>query len=204
VRLRLDGANPERVSRRHGLQAELIDFLLMYVKFIWSASQPPLMNRQTTPCTEGPLGAVRRLVDAETGEAVPYAPYAFSGRHTQVDKARVEAITESKAFTPSQKFLVLWWIGVSPEGMEPLRATGADIAKRVGMSTDAVGKINRKLAKHRILIVRGRIGNYNFYRISPYIAFHGTGLEQREAVKTCNPPDIPGFNENVPARWEAQ
>ncbi|GAP52374.1 MarR family transcriptional regulator [Streptomyces azureus] len=150
------------------------------------------------------MGAVRRLVDAETGEAIPHAPYAFSGRHTQVDKARVEAITESKAFTPSQKFLVLWWIGVSPEGMEPLRATGADIAKRVGMSTDAVGKINRKLAKHRILIVRGRIGNYNFYRISPYIAFHGTGLEQREAVKTCNPPDIPGFNENVPARWEAQ
>jgi hypothetical protein len=110
---------------------------------------------------EGPLGAVRRLVDADTGEPVPYAPYAFSGRHTQVDK-------------------------------------------RVGMSTDAVGKINRKLAKHRILVIRGRIGNYNFYRISPYIAFHGTGIEQREAVKTCNPPDIPGFDDNVPARWEVQ
>lgn len=59
---------------------------------------------------EGPLGAARRLVDADTGEAVPYGPYAFSGGHTQVDKARVEAITESKEFTPSQKFLVLWWI----------------------------------------------------------------------------------------------
>ncbi|MEU3098759.1 MarR family transcriptional regulator [Streptomyces sp. NPDC006967] len=150
------------------------------------------------------MGAVRRLVDADTGEVVPYAPYAFSGRHTQVDKARVEAITESKAFTPSQKFLVLWWIGVSPEGMDPLRATGADIARRVGMSTDAVGKINRKLVQHRILIVRGRIGNYNLYRISPYIAFHGTGLEQREAVKTCKPPEIPGFNEMTPVRWEAQ
>lgn len=88
--------------------------------------------------------------------------------------------------------------------MDPLRATGADIAKKVGMSADAVGKINRKLAKHRILIVRGRIGNYNFYRISPYIAFHGTGLEQREAVKTCNPPDIPGFDATTLARWEAQ
>ncbi|MFD6294339.1 MarR family transcriptional regulator [Streptomyces sp. NPDC060235] len=151
------------------------------------------------------MGAVRRLVDADTGEPVVSAPYAFSGRHTQVDKARVEAITESKAFTPSQKFLVLWWIGVSPEGLEPLRATGADIARRVGMSPDAVGKINRKLAKHRILIVRGKIGNYSFYRISPYIAFHGTGIEQREAVKTCNPPDIPGFDDkNAIARWEAQ
>lgn len=153
---------------------------------------------------EGPLGAARRLVDADTGEAVPYAPYAFSGGHTQVDKARVEAITESKEFTPSQKFLVLWWIGVSPEGMAPLRATGADIAKRVGMTADAVGKINRKLLKRRILIERGRIGNYRLYRISPYIAFHGTGVEQREAIKSCNPPDIPGFQNMTPSRWEAQ
>jgi hypothetical protein len=147
---------------------------------------------------------VRRLIDADTGEAVPYAPYAFSGRHAQVDKARVSAITESKAFTPAQKFLVLWWIGVSPEGMEPLRATGADIGRRVGMTADAVGKINRKLAAHRILIVRGHIGNYKLYRISPYISFHGTGIEQREAVKTCNPPEIPGFKESTPACWEAQ
>ncbi len=153
---------------------------------------------------EGPLGAVRRLVGADTGEAVPYAPYVFSGGHTQVDKARVEAITESREFTPSQKFLVLWWIGVSPEGMVPLRATGADIAKRVGMTADAVGKINRKLLKRRILIERGRIGNYRLYRISPYIAFHGTGVEQREAIKSCNPPDIPGFQNTTPSRWEAQ
>lgn len=62
------------------------------------------------------MGAVRRLVDADTGEAIPYAPYAFSGEHIQVDKARVEAITESKEFTPSQKFMVLWWIGVSSPG----------------------------------------------------------------------------------------
>jgi len=177
----------------------------MYVKFM-SAVPRAAPKRQcgNDLCTEGVLGAVRRLVDADTGEPIPYAPYAFSGRHTQVDKARVEAITESRAFTPSEKFLVLWWIGVSPEGMEPLRATGADIAKRVGMSTDAVGKINRKLTKHRVLVIRGRIGNYNLYRISPYIAFHGTGLEQREAVKACNPPDIPGFDENTPARWEAK
>ena len=101
---------------------------------------------------EGPLGA-RRLVDADTGEAIPYAPYAFTGDHVQVDKARVAAITESKDFTPSQKFMVLWWIGLSPQGMAPLRATGADIAKKVGMTADAVGKINRKLLKQRVLVV---------------------------------------------------
>jgi DNA-binding Lrp family transcriptional regulator len=42
--------------------------------------------------------------------------------------------------------------------MAPLRATGADIAKKVGMTADAVGKINRKLLKRRILIERGRVG----------------------------------------------
>lgn len=56
------------------------------------------------------------------------------------------------------------------------------------MSSDAVGKINRRLAKHRILIVRG-----------------GKIIEQRKAVKSCNPPDIPGFDgKNAIARWEAQ
>lgn len=88
--------------------------------------------------------------------------------------------------------------------MAPLRATGADIAKKVGMTADAVGKINRKLLRLRILIERGRIGNYRLYRISPYIAFHGTGIEQREAIKTCNPPDIPGFDNKTPLLWEAQ
>ncbi len=125
----------------------------------------------------------RRLVDSATGEIILTGPYAFVGGHAQVDKRRVEAITESKAFTPGEKFLVLWWIGASPAGMEPLHATGADIAKRVGMSPDAVGRINRKLAKHRILIPLDKIGNYKLYRISPYIAFHGSGIEQREAVK---------------------
>jgi hypothetical protein len=41
-------------------------------------------------------------------------------------------------------------MGASPAGLEPLKATGADIARRVGMTGDAVGKINRKLARHRI------------------------------------------------------
>ncbi|WP_432091363.1 hypothetical protein [Streptomyces sp. NRRL F-5630] len=86
--------------------------------------------------------------------------------------------------------MIQWWIGTSPPGMEPLRITGADIAKRVGMTPDAVGKINRALRRRRILIERGRVGSYRFYRISPYIAFHGSGVEQREAITLCNPPDI--------------
>jgi hypothetical protein len=133
-------------------------------------------------------------VDPRTGEVHDLPKpvrYAFLGSHAQVDKTRVQQITESTFFTPSEKYLVLWWIGASPEGMEPLQLTGADIARQVGMKTDSVGRINRKLAGHRILIRAGRIGNYPLYRITPYIAFHGTGAEQREAIKGFNPPDIP-------------
>lgn len=150
------------------------------------------------------MGAARQRVNEQTGEIpeVPYAPYAFVDKHTQVDKARVTAITESKSFTPAEKFLVLWWIGASPEGMEPLRATGADIGKKVGMTADAVGRINRKLANHRILLRRGKIGNYPLYRITPYIAYHGTGYEQRQAVKDFNPPEIPGLTVPVREQWE--
>lgn len=148
------------------------------------------------------MGA-RQLVDRATGEVIPRAPYAFKGPHAQVDKERVEAITESRAFTPAEKFLVLWWIGVSPGGMEPLKATGVDIARRVGMTPDAVGRINRNLARHRILIRCGRIGNYTLYRISPYIAYHGSGIDQREAVRGINPPDIPADKRKGCRRQEA-
>jgi hypothetical protein len=134
------------------------------------------------------------LVDPRTGELhnIPTTtPYAFLGPHTQVDKERINQISESRAFTPGDKFLILWWVSVSPPGTAALQLTGADIAKRVGMTSDAVGRIHRKLAKLRILILAGRIGNYPLYRMSPYIAFHGTGAEQREAIKNLNPPEIP-------------
>jgi hypothetical protein len=145
-------------------------------------------------------------VDPRTGEVHELAKpvrYAFLGPHAQVDKTRVQQITESTFFTPSEKYLVLWWIGASPEGMEPLQLTGTDIAQQVGMKADSVRRINRKLAHHRILVRAGRIGNYPLYRITPYIAFHGTGAEQREAVKDFNPPDIPMTKEQK-TTWEAE
>lgn len=142
------------------------------------------------------MGALpRQLVDPQTGQLhnIPPPPtrYGFLGAHAQIDKERIAAISESRAFTPGEKYLVLWWLSVSPAGTEPLQLTGADIAERVGMTTDAVGRINRKLAGHRILVKAGRIGNYPLYRISPYLAFHGTGAEQRQAIKSWNPPNIP-------------
>jgi hypothetical protein len=139
----------------------------------------------------------------ENGALVPTAPFAFVDKHANVDKERVRAICRSKAFTPGEKFLVLWWIGASPPGMEAVQMTGAAIGAEVGMTGDAIGRITRKLAKHRILVQTGKLGNIKLYRVSPYIAYHGSGIEQREAVRHWNPPDIPGFTDPVREQWEA-
>ncbi|MEZ0095296.1 MarR family transcriptional regulator [Streptacidiphilus sp. EB129] len=146
----------------------------------------------------------RVLVD-EDGVLVPTTPYAFSGRHASVDKRRVRAICASKQFSPAEKFLVLWFIGATPEGGLPVNKTGKDIADEVGMTADAVNRMLRKLAKHRILNKTGAIGNISMYSISPYIAYHGSGHDQSRAVKNWNPPEIPGFTD-VPLHqaWEVQ
>jgi hypothetical protein len=130
----------------------------------------------------------------EYGNVVPTAPYAYSGWHTTADKRRVRAICASRAFTPAEKFLVLWFIGTTPPGMAPVNMTATAIAAEVGMTPDSVGRMLRKLARHRIILRTGRIGRISMYSISPYIAYHGSGVEQREAVKSWNPPEIPGWN----------
>ncbi|MBD0688837.1 replication initiation protein, RepL1 [Streptomyces sp. CBMA123] len=144
----------------------------------------------------------RRAPADENGELLPFAPFAFYSGHANVDKERVRAICRSNKFTPGEKFMVLWWIGTSPEGMEPVVMTGADIGKEVGMTADAIGRISRKLLKHRILVAVGTFGNSKLYRITPYIAFHGPGYDQREAVKRFNPPDIPGLAPRIREWWE--
>ncbi len=147
---------------------------------------------------------IRRVVD-EFGNDVPTAPYAYSGWHSTVDKERVRAITRrSSGFTPAEKYMVLWWIGASPPGMDPVHMTGKDIAEEVGMTADALARIVKKLVRHRIIVKTGTLGRTNLYRISPYISFHGSGLEQREAVKDWNPPIIPGLSEPVRERWEME
>lgn len=145
-----------------------------------------------------------RAIFDELGNQIPTAPYAFSGPHASTDKRRVRAICASKGFTPAEKFLVLWFIGTTPEGMLPVNMTAKDIAGEVGMTPDAVSRMLRKLAKCRVLVRTGKIGHIAMYSISPYVAYHGSGLEQREAVKNWNPPEIPGFTDQSSyERWEA-
>jgi hypothetical protein len=145
-----------------------------------------------------------RRID-RNGELIPTAPYSFAGRnHAAVDMARVQAICapESK-FTRGEKTIVMWYIGNSPPGMDPVAKTGADIARANSLDPDTYGKMIKKLNRMRIVLSVGKLGRTTFYRISPYIAFCGSGLEQREAIKAWNPPEIPGLTDKLSEqRWQ--
>lgn len=119
-------------------------------------------------------------------------PYAYSGWHTTADKRRVRALCTSREFTPAEKLLVLWFIAATPPGMAPVHMTATAIAGEVNMTPDSVGRMLRKLTRHRIILKTGTIGRVSMYSISPYIAYHGSGPDQRAAVQSCGPPDIPG------------
>jgi hypothetical protein len=98
---------------------------------------------------------------------------------------------------------VLWFIASSPLAVAPVHMTATAIADEVGMAPDSVSRMLRELARHRVIVKTGQVGRFSLYSVSPCIAFHGPGLEQREAVKSWNPPDIPGWSD-MPARerWE--
>jgi hypothetical protein len=138
----------------------------------------------------------RRVVDNE-GNPVPTAPYAFAGPHTNLDVVRFGAImSDTSKFTKPEKLITAWFIANSPAGMEPVYKTAVDISADIKMDSDTYGKAIRVLKNRRVVIPVGKIGRTALYRISPYISFIGSGLEQREAIKAWNPPSIPGLEVN--------
>jgi hypothetical protein len=145
-----------------------------------------------------------RRVD-RNGEPIPSAPYLFAGRHhAALDLTRIQAICAPEStFTRGEKNVVMWFIGNSPPGLDPVARTGAEIARENSLDPDTYGKMVKKLHRMRIVVKRGGLGRTTFYRISPYIAFCGSGLEQREAIKAWNPPEIPGLtNKLSDERWQ--
>ena len=145
-----------------------------------------------------------RRID-RNGELIPTAPYVFAGRHhAALDMTRIQAICDPESkFTRGEKTVVMWYIGNSPPGMGPVTKTGAAIARANGLDPDTYGKMIKKLNGMRIVLNVGSLGRTTFYRISPYIAFCGSGLEQREAIKAWNPPEIPGLESKLSTeRWQ--
>ncbi|MCD9145918.1 helix-turn-helix transcriptional regulator [Streptomyces albireticuli] len=132
-----------------------------------------------------------RLVDAQ-GNVVPSAPYAYGGAHSSGSQARLGAILEDpETFSDAEARVIMWYLFRSPGHGEPVRMMVSDIADRLGMTRQGLTRIVKRLRERRILIERDRVGRTPFYAISPYLGGHGPGLEQRSAIRECNPPEIP-------------
>ncbi|MFJ5680739.1 MarR family transcriptional regulator [Streptomyces sp. NPDC093097] len=140
--------------------------------------------------------AARKLlafVDRDTGviEEVPRAGYAFDGPHINVGIRRGRELASAASGLTDREFRVLvWYWFATEESQGPVMMTGADIAKELGMSPDALGRTVKTLHKARLLLADGGIGRTTFYRCTPYLAFIGTGFDHREAVKDWNPPEL--------------
>ncbi|MFF9901199.1 MarR family transcriptional regulator [Streptomyces longispororuber] len=132
-------------------------------------------------------------MDTDTGEVeeVRRTSYAFDGPHINVEIRRNRALASAASGLTDREYRVLsWYRYATEEAQGPVMMTGADIAKELGMSADALGRVVRTLKKNRLLVEAGGIGRTTFYRTTPHLAFIGSGYEHREAVKDWNPPEL--------------
>ncbi|MFE7365914.1 ArsR/SmtB family transcription factor [[Kitasatospora] papulosa] len=135
-----------------------------------------------------------RLVDAN-GDVVPSAPYAYGGPHSNASQNRLAAILEAPGeFTDAEVRVIMWYLMRSPGQGEPVRHTVTDVAAVLGMTRQGLSRIVKRLRERRILVERDRVGRTPFYALSPYLGGQGSGLDQRNAIRECNPPEIPGVD----------
>lgn len=128
----------------------------------------------------------------EHGVPIPVAHYAYGGAYSSGSQSRLGAILESGEFTDAEVRVVMWYLFRSPGQGEPVKLTAQEIADRLRMTRQALRRIIKRLEARRILVARGSMGRTTFYAISPYLGGHGSGRDQREAIRSCNPPEIPG------------
>jgi len=135
----------------------------------------------------------------------PSARFSYGGSYATTSDRYLKAITgPNSAFTDKECRVVTWFIAASP-GPVPatngapadltpaVRQSVTDLAVELGANANALGRIIRHLAAHRILVEAERVGRTPLYRVSPYISYKGKAYEQREAIKRWNPPYVPGL-----------
>lgn len=139
------------------------------------------------------MANTRRVHYDEHGVPIPVAHYAYGGAYSSGSQARLGAILESPDFTPAEVRVIMWYVFRSPGHLEPIKLTLQEIADAVGITRQALRRIINRLVDRRILLARGSMGRTTFYAISPYLGGQGSGKDQRDAIRTVNPPDIPGM-----------
>lgn len=130
----------------------------------------------------------------ERGEPIPFTTFHYGGGFSTLSQRLMSAILESDDFSQADKLITSWYITNAVGFTKPVRITGANLARKLGYERETVSRsITRQLAPRRILIKRGKFGNSSLYGISPYLGGKGPSVDQRQAIKEVNPPEIPGI-----------
>ncbi|WP_432034464.1 MarR family transcriptional regulator [Streptomyces antibioticus] len=137
--------------------------------------------------------AVRKvLYDQDGNVARRPASYAYGGAHSNASQARcAEILEDRKNFTDAEARVVMWFLMRSPGHGEPVRMSIQQIADRLQLKRPALSNIVKRLRERRILIPRDKAGRAQFYAVNPYLGGLGSAEDQREAIRGCNPPELP-------------
>ncbi|MFC5724111.1 hypothetical protein ACFP1Z_28480 [Streptomyces gamaensis] len=122
------------------------------------------------------------------------ARFGYVAGYSTIDNARLEALAAAAELTDREFRVLMWFVGASPGPNQPVMQTTGQIAKRLGTSPDALGRIERKLVRRRLLFVAEEFGRQKFYKVSSYFASQEEALGQRSTIRAYNPPDIPGLD----------
>ncbi|WP_208886702.1 MarR family transcriptional regulator [Streptomyces sp. PBH53] len=107
----------------------------------------------------------------------------------------MSAIVENPGeFTDAEVRVIAFYLFRSPGQGQPVRQTTNEIAAKLGMTRQGYSRIVKRLKERRILIAKETVGRSTFYTLTPYLGGHGSGLDQREAIREVNPPELPGMD----------
>ncbi|MDV9190949.1 MarR family transcriptional regulator [Streptomyces sp. SR27] len=138
------------------------------------------------------MGTRKVLYDQDGNVARRPVSYAYGGAHSNASQARcAELLEDREHFTDAEARVVMWFLMRSPGHGEPIRMSLQQIADRLHLQRPALSNIVKRLKERRVLIPRDKAGRTQFYALNPYLGGLGSAEDQREAIRGCNPPELP-------------
>jgi DNA-binding transcriptional ArsR family regulator len=149
-----------------------------------------------------------RWTNVSTGEVNEFEreegrpAYNLGGSFHQIsDRRTLAMIRQEGGLTHTDLAVFLFFALAEREAQACTETDGAayldmsvkEVALDIGMHSDAVGRIVRKLKKVDLLLETRRVGRVIYYRASPHVIFRGTGAEQQAQAKNYRLPSVPGM-----------
>ena len=125
-------------------------------------------------------------------KAVRYDWAPHPGRHTNLAKTLMQKVWDKDSgYDQNDRDILGFYLAHSPEGVEPLRMTYKEIAEKLGVRQEKVGKAVDKLHSGGLLLLAEKVARVKFFRVNPRAGYDGPASAQVEAVKEARFPVVP-------------